>query len=87
MINQYVIEKELGRGSYAKVHLAHDKNTGYKYAIKELNKAVLKKKRGESAYKLGLEELKVLERLEHPNTIWLHEVINDPKKEKIFLIT
>jgi serine/threonine protein kinase len=60
MINQYVIEKELGRGSYATVHLGYDKNTGVKYAIKELNKAILLKKRGKTAYEYGLEELKVL---------------------------
>jgi hypothetical protein len=42
------------------VHLGYDKNSGVKYAIKELNKAVLMKKRGESAYELGLKELKVL---------------------------
>ena len=44
MINQYIIEKELGKGSFATVHLGFDKNTGVKYAIKEMNKVLLMKK-------------------------------------------
>jgi serine/threonine protein kinase len=66
MINQYVIEKELGRGSFAKVHLGFDKETNNKYAIKEMNKAVLMNKRlskNKNAFDCVLEELKVLQRL------------------------
>lgn len=33
------------------------------------------------------EELKVLEQLEHPNVIWLHEIIDDEKKSCIYLVT
>ncbi len=45
MINQYVIEKELGKGSFATVHLGYDIDTKNKYAIKEMNKTLLMKKR------------------------------------------
>ena len=89
-INQYVIEQELGKGSFATVYLCHVKDTGVKYALKEMDKALLKKKRvgkKKNAYDCILEELKVLQRLEHPNIIWLHEVINDPKRDKMFLVT
>lgn len=34
-----------------------------------------------------MEELKVLQRLEHPNIIYLHEIIDDPSREFIYLIT
>lgn len=34
-----------------------------------------------------LEELKVLQRLEHPNIIYLHEIIDDPSKDHIHLIS
>ena len=44
MVNQYVIEKELGKGSFAIVHLGYDSVTNVKYAIKEMNKAILMKK-------------------------------------------
>jgi serine/threonine protein kinase len=88
-INQYIIEKELGKGSFATVHLGYDKETKNKYAIKEMNKALLMKKRigNGNAFDCVLAELKVLQRLQHPNIIWLHEVIDDPKKDMIFLVT
>ena len=33
---------------------------------------------GRTAYDAVLEELKLLKQLEHPNLIWLHEIIDDP---------
>jgi serine/threonine protein kinase len=90
MINQYLIEKVLGKGSFATVHLGEHQGTKIKYAIKEMSKARLMMKRvakGKNAYDCVLEELKVLQRLHHPNIIWLHEIIDDPKKDKIYLVT
>ena len=55
-----------------------------------MNKEKLKNKiigKDQNAYMCVLEELKVLQRLEHPNIIYLHEVIDDPKKDHIHLIT
>jgi serine/threonine protein kinase len=55
-----------------------------------MRKTHLMKKRvakGKNAYDCVMEELKVLQRLQHPNVIWLHEIIDDPKKDKIFLVT
>lgn len=49
-----------------------------------MNKKELKKKK---QYDLLLEELRVLSTLEHPNIIWLNEVIDDPKKDFIYLVT
>ena len=42
---------------------------------------------GKSAYDCVLDELLVLQRLEHPNIIWLHEIIDDKKKDHIYLVT
>ena len=52
-------------------------------------KALQRKKFGKdrNAYDCVKEELKVLMRLEHPNIIWLHEIIDDPKRDHIYLIT
>ena len=33
------------------------------------------------------EELKVLKSLQHPNVAWLEEIINDPNKDHIYLVT
>ena len=63
MINNYIIEKNLGEGSFAKVKLCRDKDTGNKYAIKLMNKKELKHKKnanGQSYYDCVLEEIKVL---------------------------
>jgi serine/threonine protein kinase len=34
--------------------------------------------KGKNAYDCVLEELKILKTLEHPNIIWLDEIIDDP---------
>ena len=55
-----------------------------------MNKKALRKKstgNGKNAYDCVIEELKVMQRLEHPNIIWLHEIIDDLKKDDIFLVT
>ena len=36
---------------------------------------------GKNAYDFVKEELKILERLEHPNIIWLHEIIEPMKAD------
>jgi len=89
-INHYIVQKTLGKGSFAEVKLCKDSETGTLYAIKQMNKRELKKKQagnGKSAYDCVLEELLVLQRLEHPNIIWLHEIIDDQKKDHIYLVT
>ena len=62
-VNQYEIEKTLGKGSFAKVYLCIDKNTKTKYALKEMDKALLKKQkagRNKFAIDCVIDELKVL---------------------------
>ena len=55
-----------------------------------MNKKFLKKKKAgkdKNAYDCVLEELQVLKRLDHPTILWLHEIINDPQKDHIYLVT
>ena len=55
-----------------------------------MNKKLLKRKdcgNNRSAYDCVLEELKVLQRLEHPHIIWLYEIIDDQRKDEIYLVT
>jgi hypothetical protein len=54
-----------------------------------MNKKALEKKKtgnGKNALDCVVEELKVLKSLEHPNIIWLIEIIDDPKKDHIYLV-
>lgn len=90
MINQYKIIKTLGKGAFGLVLLCLSNDTKDYYAIKKMNKALLKKKpisKGRNAYDCVIGEMQVMQRLEHPNIIWLHEIIDDPKKDSLFLVT
>lgn len=54
-----------------------------------MNKKWLQKKscgQGRNAYDCVKEELIVLKSLEHPNIIWLYEIIDDIKKDHIYLV-
>lgn len=84
MINSYMVEKTLGKGTYATVYLCTETNTNVQYAMKKMNKKDLKRKK---VYDCLKEELKVLSTLEHPNVIWLEEIIDDPNKDNICLVT
>lgn len=80
VINQYTNVKKLGQGTFATVYLCKDNQSGTLYALKRMNKSFLSRKpcgNTKSAYDCVREELKVLKRLEHPNVIWLHEIIDD----------
>ena len=60
------------------------------YAAKIMNKNMLKstKMNGHmTAYDFMIEELKVLQQLEHPNILWLHEIIEVKNKENLYLVT
>ena len=64
MINSYMVEKKLGEGSFATVYLCNDTRTDVQYALKSMNKNILKKNK---VYTCLQEELKVLATLEHPS--------------------
>lgn len=90
MVNNYQVLGTLGAGSFAKVMLFLNKETNVRYAAKKMNKAELKKRRygkSKSAYDAVLEELNVLQSIEHPNVIWLHEIINDDSHEDLYIVT
>ena len=90
-VNQYKILSTLGKGGYATVKLCAHIRTDDQYAMKSMSKKFLKSKfpagKTQSAYDYVKDELKVLQRLEHPNIIYLHEIIDDPNRDHIYLIT
>ena len=90
MINQYVVQKTLGKGTFATVKQCKDSKTGSLYALKQMNKDNLLKMKqlsGKTAYDCVHEEMKVLQRLDHPNIMWLYEIIDDPNKKELYLVT
>ena len=90
-INQYQLMNTLGKGGYATVKLCRHLLTNELYAMKSMSKKFLKSKfpagKTQSAYDFVKDELKVLQTLEHPNIIYLHEIIDDPNRDHIYLIT
>eukprot|EP00474_Spongospora_subterranea_P010441 CRZ10899.1 hypothetical protein [Spongospora subterranea] len=90
-VNQYLMRQCIGKGSYGKVKLAID-NTGKQFAIKIMNKAVLKRKRilGKNSVTdllTGLrKEIAVMKSVNHLNVVKLYEVIDDPEEDKLYLV-
>lgn len=94
-INQYTVVKKLGEGSYGKVKLVE---TGGKlFAMKVLHKDVLRRQREfvvdakgargvKNALNDALNEISIMQRLQHPNVVQLHEVLHDTR-EKLYLST
>ncbi|XP_020576259.1 serine/threonine-protein kinase GRIK1-like [Phalaenopsis equestris] len=89
MLNEYVRECNIGRGSYGKVVLYKKITDGKKYAIKAFYKSRLSKIRVtsfETAWTDVLREVSIMKTLEHPNIINLIEVIDDPDSDRFFMV-
>eukprot|EP00043_Microstomoeca_roanoka_P021312 m.255095 g.255095 ORF g.255095 m.255095 type:complete len:489 (-) comp19073_c1_seq1:167-1633(-) len=78
---KYNLKEQLGSGACGEVHLGLDKSTGRKYAIK-----IISKKRFSQTSSMGapsndqlLVEVDILLRLQHPNIIHVHDMIDTPK--------
>ena len=75
-IEDYLITKELGKGSYAVVKLAKHKITNEKYAIKIYTKESLLDPQKRNTVK---NEINILKQLNHINIMKLYEVIDSSK--------
>jgi [calcium/calmodulin-dependent protein kinase] kinase len=97
-INQYIVIRTLGKGSYGKVKLCRNVETKELRAIKVITKSNLKpmKKFHGPRSRQACEpvdevdavkqELAILKKLNHPNIVRLFEVIDDPQEDKIYLV-
>jgi CRP-like cAMP-binding protein/predicted Ser/Thr protein kinase len=85
LINKYVVEKELGKGSFGEVYLCRDQDTDKYYAMKMINRPA-QSTWNDSASNSIRQEIAVMKRLQHTNVVALHEVIDDINARKIFLI-
>ena len=91
MLNNYKPLQKLGQGSFSTVRLYQHTKSLKKYAVKKMNLQALRTKKfgnsGITAADMIAEEMRVLKQLQHPNLIWLHEVIDEGTDGNIFLIT
>ncbi|KAH6624482.1 hypothetical protein B0J18DRAFT_180171 [Chaetomium sp. MPI-SDFR-AT-0129] len=70
-VGNFVIEKEIGKGSFAQVYSGRHKVTGALVAIKSVELTRLNKKLKENLYG----EIKILKRLRHPHIVALHDCV------------
>lgn len=104
-VNQYLVRRVVGHGSYGLVYEAVDVETNTAFAIKEYSKTRLLKlnrkvmmqmrRQGHSAAAMwtpatagGLirGEVAIMKRIDHPNLVALHEVIDDQRSDKLFMV-
>ena len=72
-INNYEFKKTIGEGNFAKVKLSIYKPTNEEFAIKIINKAILKQKMKNTIFR----ETKIISKLKHPNIITVFQIIED----------
>ncbi|PKY04061.1 serine/threonine protein kinase [Aspergillus campestris IBT 28561] len=88
LINQYEILEELGRGEHGKVKLGRHVVTRQKVAIKIVQRHPKQRRLG----KLGnpedkvKKEVAILKKARHPNVVSLLEVIDDPNRQKVYIV-
>lgn len=88
MINSYEVIKELGRGEHGKVKLGRDNAHDLYVAIKIVPRYSKHRRLG----RLGepqdqtKREVAILKKARHPNVVSLIEVIDDPSKNKVYLV-
>ncbi|GLT65177.1 hypothetical protein SLA2020_376250 [Shorea laevis] len=89
MINEYVKEQEINRGSYGKVVLHRNISDRNPYALKKICKSRLRKVRvtqSETAMTNVLREVAVMKVLDHPNIVNLIEGIDDQRSDYLYMV-
>nr|GMC79071.1 serine/threonine-protein kinase ATG1c isoform X1 [Ipomoea batatas] len=81
MVGDYLVGKQVGTGSYSTVWHARHRDHGTEVAIKEIVTARLNSKLQESL----MSEIVILRKINHPNIIHLHDMIQEPGKIYIVL--
>lgn len=72
-IGDYLLEKEIGKGSFGSVYRAKEITTGTTYAIKKLLKS--KYNRNEILKRLLKSEISIMHKIKHPNILHLYKFL------------
>jgi serine/threonine-protein kinase ULK/ATG1 len=72
-LNNYILTKEIGSGSYGVVYQAFDQNSKASYALKKVNKKSIYKH--QKLKKLFNDEIDITSTIKHANIIHLFEVL------------
>ena len=71
VINDYILKEDIGQGNFGKVKLAVNKLTNEEYAIKIINKKIMKIKMKNVIFK----ENQIITKFNHINVIYVYEII------------
>lgn len=82
-INQYILGPTIGIGSNAKVVLALDENTNIKYAAKVVK---IGHARNSNVAAQLEREIRIMNMLNHPNILKLHEVLHRKSNNTVYMI-
>lgn len=88
-VNQYKFLEKLGEGAFGKVKLCQSITDGQYYAVKIMNKSLLKRKRYDvstTAFHQVMREIAVMKKIKHPNCVQLYEVIDSPDDDKLYIV-
>ena len=85
-INQYKLIKTLGSGAFGTVYLCENTEDDQLYAMKVIKRCKLKSIDAKGMVRYSVSEMDVLKSLVHTNIVKLHEIIDDPLKNKIYLV-
>lgn len=82
VVGDYVVGKQIGAGSFSVVWHGRHKVHGTEVAIKEIATLRLNKKLQESL----MSEIFILKRINHPNIISLHDIINQVRFQFLLFV-
>lgn len=82
VIGDYVLEKQIGSGSFAVVWRSRHIHDGYEVAIKEIATEKLSRKLKDNLFS----EIYILKQINHPNIIRLHDIVNDKATGRIYIV-
>lgn len=88
IVNNYELDKELGRGMHGKVKRARDLHSGTLVAIKIVQRYSKKRRLGKAGAPEDKvkKEVAILKKAQHPNVVRMLEVIDDPNEEKVYIV-
>jgi serine/threonine-protein kinase Chk2 len=78
-LDKYIIRHSIGEGAYATVKLAIDKEDGRRYALKEIDKNKHSTKPREQGENPLMAEVNMLNSLDHPHIIKVHNAYEVPR--------
>ena len=90
IVNQYALFEIVGRGAFGKVRRCVSINSGNTYAAKVMRKSALKRRRVgrfSTALAHAQREVALWKKMRHPHLVSLHDVIDDPQQDRLYLVS